>query len=141
QLSRVFEVPPGLSADNAGLAFSPEGDRLAFAAGTTARLWDSSSGTELESWSLPTGIVDLLGFARRDHLLLFRVENCEEAPAAASSLRRCVCRIRALRDHGVTDLLAEIPDFNLGVLGAATILGGKIFVVRGLSGGQDKRRE
>jgi WD40 repeat protein len=75
RLRHRFEVPPGFTPDNAGLAFSPDGNRFAFSAGTTAKLWDTTSGKELDSWKLPPGLVDLMSFQSDGKLLLFRVER------------------------------------------------------------------
>ena len=40
RLLHLFDAPRGSSADNAALAFDPEGTRLAYAAGRDAILWD-----------------------------------------------------------------------------------------------------
>jgi WD40 repeat protein len=47
-----FQMAPGLTADNAGLAFSPDGRKLAVAARSEARLWDLDTGNST-SWKLP----------------------------------------------------------------------------------------
>jgi WD40 repeat protein len=127
QLLRVIEVPKGASADNAALALSRDGERLAFSAGTTAKLWNVQSGTEMNSWDLPPGLVDILGLPDQNRLLLFRVEGG-------------VCRLRRLLEHGATELIAEIPGLNK-VLDAAAALNGQIFIVRGLEGDRSGGRE
>jgi WD40 repeat protein len=75
QLRRVFEVPQGFTPDNAGLAFSPDGSRFAYSAGTTSKLWETTKGRELDSWKLPPGLVDLMAFQPDGKLLLFRIER------------------------------------------------------------------
>jgi WD40 repeat protein len=75
RLRHVFEVPEGFTTDNAGLAFSPDGKRFAFSSGTSAKLWDTTTGKELDSWKLPPGLVDLMSFQADGKLLLFRIER------------------------------------------------------------------
>ena len=43
-LTGIAEAPEGFFTDNAGLAFSAEGSRLACSAGTEAKLWDVDKG-------------------------------------------------------------------------------------------------
>ena len=71
--------PPGFSADNAALAFRPDGRQLAVATGREARLWDLDTGEVVRSWPLPPGLRDALAFPAMDRLLLFRAER-EEGP-------------------------------------------------------------
>src|SRR5439155_2148694 len=60
RLRAVYEVPEGVTADNAALALSADGRRLAYCAGTEARCWDVVTGKELRRWQgLPPGFVDL----------------------------------------------------------------------------------
>src|SRR5262249_19246199 len=74
RLRHVFEVPVGFLTDNAGLAFDPQGRRLALSAGVGAAMWDVESGRRMNTWSLSPGLVDNLAFAG-DRLLSFRVET------------------------------------------------------------------
>jgi WD40 repeat protein len=75
QLHVTFEVPRGFTTDNAGLAFSPDGNRFAFSSGTSGKLWETTTGKELDSWKLPPGLVDLMSYQADGKLLLFRVET------------------------------------------------------------------
>jgi WD40 repeat protein len=127
-LLRVTEAPRGLTADNAALAFSPRGDQLAFCAGRQAKVWDVHTGVELDSWVLPSGQLDMLGFFDQNHLLLFRAESR-------------ICKIRRLLPHGTTELIAEISDFSLGVLDGIAFRNGEQFIVRGVEGSEAERRE
>src|SRR5262249_33147478 len=76
-LLRIMEVPKGEWADNAALALSPNGKRLAFSSLQTAKVWDLESGAELASWNLPQGFVDVIGFPDQSRPLLFRVETLD----------------------------------------------------------------
>src|SRR5262249_42415776 len=91
RLLQRLRPPAGVLADNAALAFRPDGHRLAFAAGTAARLWDLDTGRELGAWPLPRGLVDVMTFhPGTGDLLLFRAEK----PPGARTGR---CLIRTLR--------------------------------------------
>jgi hypothetical protein len=91
-LRHVLLAPRGMYADNADLAYSPGGRQLAFSSGTSAKLWELSSGKVLCAWdNLPDGLTDALAFdAKGEKLLLFRAERKDgnESPY--------VCRIRNL---------------------------------------------
>jgi WD40 repeat protein len=134
RLRHVFIPPPGLSPDNAAMAFSPKGDRLAFSSGNQAILWDLESGKQLSAWPLPPGLVDLLAFPTADRLLSFRVETKdgvfgpygEVSPAEHPR----ICRIRDLLSPN-DPLRAEIADFPWGVLTALMSSDGKYIFVDG----------
>jgi WD40 repeat protein len=51
-LMHLFEAPRGSFADNAAMAFDPDGTRLAYAAGREAIIWDVKSGKLLNEWRL-----------------------------------------------------------------------------------------
>ena len=80
-LKVVLDAPPGKFADNAGLAFSPDGRRLAFSSDREARMWDLETGQELENWTLPVGFQDRLVFPVADRLILARAETTDPAVA------------------------------------------------------------
>ena len=136
ELVRILEVPKGAWADNAALALSPDGERLAFSALQTARVWNLQSGTELASWNLPPGFVDVLGFPDRRNALLFRVETLDGklGPFNNADPREYprVCRIRNLLTPDTNTPIAEIRDFNYHVFNAAATTDGRRFVVEGL---------
>jgi eukaryotic-like serine/threonine-protein kinase len=138
QLLRIIEAPRGEFADNAPLAFSPDGRHIAFSTLVSAKLWDIQTGAELRSWDLPPGLVDVLAFPDRDHLLLFREETKDKTSGPFGGVDRtkhpCVCRIRDLLSHDPLTPLAEIPDFNWRVHTAVAPRDGECFVVEGLGG-------
>lgn len=130
QLLHVLEGPRGVTADNAALAFSPDGRRFAACAGAGAKLWDVGTGQELRAWALPMGLVDQLAFREPDRLLLFRLE--------ATGLRDSpyLCRIRDLLGDAARPI-AEIDDFNWGVHDAVVSPDGTVFVAEGVGGRRD----
>ncbi|MGA2256180.1 MAG: protein kinase, partial [Thermoguttaceae bacterium] len=142
-LRHVLTVPQGLSADNAAMAFSPDGSRFAFTAGREARSWDVGSGAELNRWKLYEGFVDVLAYAGPDKLLSFRVEakDGKRSPFDTPRMENpLVCRLRQLPDRAAARLIKEIPDFNWHVYTAATPPMGQYFVVDGLTGPGGQRR-
>ena len=87
--------------DNAALAFSPDGRRLAFSAGHEASVWDVMTGEQVKSWRLSEGLGDRLAFPGPNRLLLFRVEteSGELGPFAAFDPIKHprVCRVETFR--------------------------------------------
>jgi WD40 repeat protein len=75
RLRALIEVPPGILADNAALAFAPEGDRLAYAAGNLARVYDLNNRRMIEAWSLDRGRGEQLRFEPDGSLTLIRMER------------------------------------------------------------------
>lgn len=135
RLECLLSMPPGLSADNAGLAFSPEEDLLAFAAGTSAVLWDLTSRRLRASVNLPAGLVDRLAFHPSGKLLLFRMELLDPGLSpAADPFREAaprVCRIRDLLSATPEEPCAVISAFNRQVFDAVGQMDGRYFVVDG----------
>ena len=116
ELKHILEPREGYSYDNAALAFSPDGNRFAFASGDRATLWDLESGRQLGTWALPLGLRDSLSFQPSGQLLLFRVEtkSGEYGPLRGVDHRQHprIGRIRELLDSGSMRTIAEIIDFN-----------------------------
>jgi WD40 repeat protein len=118
RLLHVFNVPRGtFTADNAGLAFSPDGSQFAFMSGTNAMLLSLPTGNLVTNWHLPPGYVDELAFTPAGHLLAFRVEptNAEAAVFAKPT----VPRIRDLTARPVHEVLMTLPEYDGGVSKAA----------------------
>jgi WD40 repeat protein len=125
RLRRHLRVQPGITADNAGLAFSPDGKRFAFATGEAAKLWDLDSGDELDSWKLENGQMDSLAFdSEGKKLRLFRMEGTAKPPY--------VCRIRELRPGGASVIVGEINDFNADVSESVAAPDGSYFIAAGV---------
>jgi len=80
QLLHRLEVPPGNTAVNADIAFSPTGDRLVVASGMTVTAWDLQTGKEIQAWSLPPGLCERLAVLPNGHIALIR---CELASGSA----------------------------------------------------------
>jgi WD40 repeat protein len=138
ELRRVLDVPPGLTADNAALALSPDGRRLAFAAGRTASLWDLATGKELRRWPLPPGLTDALAFdPSGQRLLSFRYETEGGiAPPYSTDQRRHprVCRIRDLLRPDALAPLAESRAFDWHILSSLADPDGRRFYAHGKYG-------
>src|SRR5207237_4796519 len=62
RLEYLFDVPRGVFADNAALAFSRDAQKFAFAAGQEAKLWDLAPGAGEKRWSIPPGLLVRLRF-------------------------------------------------------------------------------
>jgi WD40 repeat protein len=137
RLRWLLDVPRGLSADNAALAFSPDGARFFYCSGTSARLWDLPGGRLAGAWNLPTGIVDRARFLGPEHIRLFRVESEASptllAPPAAEVGKRRVCRLRDLTLPGDATLLVAITNFPARVMDAVAPADGRFLVVSGTS--------
>jgi len=138
RLLHVLEVTPGFHADNAGLAFSPDSRRFAFAAGQEASLWDMATGELTRSWKLPPGLGDRLAFPGGNRLLLFHTETetGEVGPFGPNDPVKYprVCRVRDMLGPEPLKPLAEIRDCNLGVFASECSPDGKYYVIEGLGG-------
>jgi serine/threonine protein kinase/WD40 repeat protein len=143
-LRHILEVPKSQWADNAALAFSPDGTRFAFAAGRQASLWNVETGEKIATWPLHEGLVDLLAFAGTERLLSFRVETLsgETGPFSKTSYEKDprVYRIRDLMSENPLQPLAEITDFRRSVLAAACTPDGSRFLVEGFGGPTSEQR-
>jgi WD40 repeat protein len=118
---RLFDVPSGLSADNAALALSDDGQRFAFCAGNHAKLWDLASGKELGSWDLPTGIADVMAFHPSGKLLLFRWE-------------KRVYLVRDLLGAQPLQPFAQLHGFERQIFDAASSPDGRYIIAEGYGG-------
>jgi hypothetical protein len=132
-------------ADNAALRFSADGGLFAFATGTRAKLWETASGKELDSWALPMGLVDRLAFDADGRLLLFRAETRDEKPPfgrGPDDWRKHprVCRIRHLRRGKAAEELARIEVFNRHVQAAILTPDGRHVVVQGIGGADGQQQ-
>ncbi len=131
QLLHVLNMPKGtLTADNAGLAFSPDRTKFAFLTDRQAILIDVASGTLLQDWLLPPGAVGELAFSPTGHLLAFRVESTNKAATAYS--KPVVPRIRDLSARDPLNSLIELHEFNRVVHGAIWSPDGSFIVVEGV---------
>jgi WD40 repeat protein len=123
-------MPRGLyTADNAGLAFSPDGSQFAFMAGTNALLIDVRSGARVWGWKLPPGRVDELAFDPSGRLFCFHFESADGAAPVLSRPR--AARIRELVRGGGTADLRELREFNWDVRGATWSQDGSFIVIEG----------
>ncbi len=135
-LVHVFQAPQGVTADNCALAFSPDGRRLACAAGEEGVLWDLGTGGRIESWRFPGGVADALAFPADDALYLLRVETQQatEWPTSEHSWSEFprVCRLRNLLASDPRRVVREVPEFNRGVRGIYASPDGRLFAIDGV---------
>jgi WD40 repeat protein len=124
-LQGIFDVPPGLLADNAAISFNQDGSQLAFCSGKQALIFDITSGMVTKRWNLPDGIADLLAYTAGDRLLLIRYERTEKGR---------VVRIRNLLASSGVNPLAEITDFSKHVYNADVAPNGEFLIVDGIGG-------
>ena len=137
RLLHVLDLPPGRFADNAALAFSPDGRQFAAAAGRDAVCWDLDSGRVLHSLVLAEGLQESLRFLGPDRLLLARAESGEGlAPPYGSNPRDHprVCRVRDLLAREPLRTLVEVSDYPDHVYRSELSPDGRWLVVVGAGG-------
>jgi WD40 repeat protein len=149
ELLHVFEAPKTLWVDNAALAFSPEGRRLAFAGSSAtagrAKLWDLGTGQELGSWSFSPGHNNVLAFHPSGKLILAQIE-----PRSGKRLMDenwhprsdpPVLRVRDLSGE-TPKQLCEVTQFDLYIDWPCAPVDGRFFAVIGYGsqGGLPRRQ-
>ncbi|HKM52952.1 MAG TPA: hypothetical protein VJY33_06035, partial [Isosphaeraceae bacterium] len=143
RLLRLMDVPPGSFTDSAGMAFSPDNRRFAFAAGNEATLWDLETNAVLGSWTLPEGLGDWLVFRGSHQLMLVRCENKDGVGGPFSDFPwRKYPRVSVIRDLLGSDpsrRLAVLTDINIYVNCSDVSPDGTYYVVEGLSGTPEKK--
>jgi WD40 repeat protein len=132
-LLRLLDVARGETADNCGLAFSPDGQLIAFSTGQEAQLWNIGSGELVRRWPIPPGFVDSLAFPSTNGLYLLRREIRQggEAPMANAPWQSYprVCRLRNLLS---SDPVRTVEDFNVSVVTARASGDGRFFGLEGV---------
>ncbi len=132
-----------MSADHAGLAFSPDGDRIAFSAGEEAKCWEIGSGRLVGAWRLPPGLHDTLAFPDADHLFLAREETTTGTPPLGEfsvEEHPRVGRVRRLKPENKTELVREFREHSAGHFQVGTLMDGRFFVfgIREVNGVLDR---
>jgi len=125
----VLDVPVGLYADNAALAFNADGSRLAYTAskldGGEGRLWDTAKGNELRSWKLPPGLANYLAFHSSGKLLHFQVEteDGKQLPVMGVSWKahRESAASATCWEKTPLEPIVHLKDFRVGVLGPRSL--------------------
>jgi serine/threonine protein kinase/WD40 repeat protein len=146
-LKLVLDAPPGLYADNAALAFSPDGRRLAFSSHRQACLWDTETGQVLGGWTLPVGIQDRLAFPAHDRLILARSETTDPAvaPYGGTDPKRYprVCAIYSLLGPTPMAPVQVLRGHPQGITQVGLTPDGKMVLVNGFpdAGGQNVRTD
>jgi WD40 repeat protein len=101
----VLRAPPGVSADNAALCFSRDGELLAFATSGAARLWRSTSGEVEGSWEPPHGLQQTLWFDDAHRLWLYQWDS-------VSGNTNGECHVRNLSPPDRVEPLHSLPFFQ-----------------------------
>lgn len=117
RLLHVFQVPIGVYAETAGIAFDAEEQRVAFVAGREARIWNIVSGAVLKRIELPSGFLESLQFVDADTLLSARQESIDPnfpptGPNPRPDLTPRECRVRNLLATEPAKPLLTISDFK-----------------------------
>jgi serine/threonine protein kinase/WD40 repeat protein len=141
-LRGVLEVPRGFTADNGGLAFSPDGRLFACSCGARAKVWEVASGKEVRSVDLPPGLVDALSFdPSGKKLFLFRVETRTGKPPTSDYPRDKyprVGRFRELLAAAPARWLAECDEYKGRIFGAEPACDGTAVAVLGFEKAPDE---
>lgn len=136
RLVRAFEAPRGQTPDNAALAFSPDGSRLAVAAGREAVLWDLAAGRPGRRWELPPGWDKAMFYATPDRLLLTRFEAVDGSDFLGARLSPAehprIVRVRNLLGPDPGRPISSLPEFNWHVHDAWAVPGREVVIVAGL---------
>lgn len=129
RLRFVLDVPPGVTADNADLAFGRNEAEVVFSTGTTAVRWDLSSGRRSNTWKLPAaGLVDQLIQLPSGNWFLFRAEVMRPYEPGP-----WVCRGRELLPNNTFSELYTIDEFSRWVNQAQLSTDGTVLLVYGAS--------
>jgi len=122
----VLDVPVGLYADNAALAFNATQSARLYGQQARRRRRQAlghGKGNELRSWKLPPGLANYLAFHSSGKLLHFQVEteDGKQLPVMGVSWKAHprVCRIRDLLGKNASRTDRSPQGFRVGVLGAA----------------------
>lgn len=127
-LRAILRVPPGRqTADNAAVAISPDGVKLAVVAGTNAMIWDLQTFHKLAEHSLPEALGNVMGFHPSGKLLLLRNEF--DIDEKSKGGRRPVFRIHDLLGVEPLRPLVEIANVASRVLDAVAPLDATFFAV------------
>jgi serine/threonine protein kinase/WD40 repeat protein len=141
QLKHQIEVPPGLFADNAAMAFSPGNRRFAFSTATKAKLWDLESGRVVNEWNLPPALGDTLIYSGADRLILIRAETKDGKARPYGRVRGdnpIVVRLRNLLGGAPLEPIREFTDFRRVFHGLRAAPDGSSFVVAGRDDATEK---
>jgi serine/threonine protein kinase/WD40 repeat protein len=144
KLQHLLELHQGLFADNAALAFSPDGGRFAFSTGDRATMWDVATGQLVNEWPLPPGLQDHLAFHSSGKLLSVRIEiKDKKLPPYGHVPWRDhprVIRLRDLLSQQPELSIKEIGTFNWGGTQSLIARDGSYFVFDGLGGSDELER-
>jgi serine/threonine protein kinase/WD40 repeat protein len=144
RLIHALDAPRGASADNAAVAFSPDGREVAFATSGAARVWEIESGREVRAWQLPPALQDSLAWQAAGQLILVREETRDMRhgpfPSAPASEHPRVLRVRDLFAARPLEPLFELDEFRFGAFPVLLSPDGQhLAVLRVEEGGQQRQ--
>jgi eukaryotic-like serine/threonine-protein kinase len=142
RLLGVLEGPRGLYADNAALAFRPDGRQLAISSGQFAQLWDLDPCRLRKLWPLPPGLSDALAFRSSSELLLCRFECADgvHRPYDNTTVQfPRVVQIRNLLGHDSLRPIGKLTGYQR-LNAAAASPDGRMFVLSAIRDGPDPTR-
>jgi serine/threonine protein kinase/WD40 repeat protein len=136
RLIGILHAPVGYFTDNAGLGFNADGSRLVCSAGHEAKLWDLEERRLLGKWELPPALTEAPAFRKNGQPLLVRQETKRgQFPPFGDFHPKehpRVCRLYELLVHDQAKRIAEIEDFDSGVLQTAITPDGRHFAIEGV---------
>jgi WD40 repeat protein len=136
----LFDVPPGMSADNAGIDFGPD-NTLAYSAGTKARVYklEQDGVKELAKWQLNPGLVDRFARPLPDRLLLARMETKKGTWGPAETHPRIihVMELKPVQDPRTLRILEAFP---VRVFGMRITPDGSFLVAAGRNGQGEEQK-
>jgi WD40 repeat protein len=136
KLEHIFTAPRGFTADNSAVAFAPDGNSLAFSAGTQTVLWDLETMQPKQFWQVPPGLADTIAYPAEGSLFLLRVETDDGLDYPLSNVpwekRPRVCPLRQLLQDGRARVVDKITDFNRGVHDSKASADGRYFAIEGI---------
>ena len=138
----ILDAPAGIYADNAGVAISPDGTRLAFFSHKQGMMWNLTTGEIVREWSgFNPGLQDCLSFRGAEELLLARRETLHGEPPTSdfpSAQYHQVCRMYNLLGAEPKKAIHEFTDPNLGIKRVALAPKGDYLLLDVLDGSEGK---
>jgi serine/threonine protein kinase/WD40 repeat protein len=123
KLLRTLHLEEGLYADNAAVALSDDGSKVAAASGRFVGLWDVSTGALNREWRLPPAIGNEIAFRHDGKVRIVRLEQLSMRDFPVSPFRfpehPRVVRVRDLSAHDSEAPVCTINDFARGTIGRA----------------------
>lgn len=135
RLRFVWDVPPGLWADNATLAFDAAEESVYVAGGEHAGRYSLSTGERLDAWAVPDGLNDNL-IAQPDGTVLLHRREWPEPDRSKQFVLRTLLAGGRLREHYRTP--PPLSPTGGKIHSVAAYANGKYLVVQATENGRPK---